>query len=80
METDGTNSDLHLVTYGSDGEVERDNKKYIPESAADLVVNGKFNIKNLEEGTLYKLVETTAPEGYQSTGCKSATETALDEI
>ncbi len=80
LETDGTNSALHLVTYGSDSEVERDNKKYIPESAADLVVDGKFNIKNLEEGTLYKLVETTAPEGYQSTGWKSATETALDEM
>lgn len=69
--TDFTASgESHEIEY-SDNVTEQNN--LVPADAADLVVDGVFNI-NFEEGVLYKLIETAAPTGYKSTGWSNQTE------
>lgn len=77
---DSSSTSYEINYTGSATETVRDGKTYLPAAAADLNVDEKFNVRNLNSGTLYKLVETKAPKGYEKTGWVSAEATSLETL
>lgn len=77
---DGSSTSYEINYTDSATETVRDGKTYLPAAAADLNVDEKFNVRNLNSGTLYKLVETKAPKGYEETGWVSAEATSLETL
>lgn len=77
---DSSSTSYEINYTDSATETVRDGKTYLPAAAADLNVDEKFNVRNLNSGTLYKLVETKAPKGYEKTGWVSAEATSLETL
>lgn len=77
---DSSSTSYEINYTDSATETVRDGKTYLPAAAADLNVDEKFNVRNLNSGTLYKLVETKAPKGYEETGWVSAEATSLETL
>lgn len=77
---DSSSTSYEINYTDSATETVRDGKTYLPTAAADLNVDEKFNVRNLNSGTLYKLVETKAPKGYEETGWVSAEATSLETL
>lgn len=77
---DSSSTSYEINYTDSATETVRDGKTYLPAAAADLNVDEKFNVRNLNSGTLYKLIETKAPKGYEKTGWVSAEATSLETL